>query len=50
MGKQYSINWSGNHKKAMHLSLKESLAKLQTDYIDIFYVHCWDWTTSIEEI
>ncbi|KAH8157426.1 hypothetical protein CIB48_g10820 [Xylaria polymorpha] len=29
---------------------KFSLAKLQTDYLDILYVHWWDWTTSIEEI
>ena len=50
MGKQYAINWSGNSKKAMHLSLKDSLAKLGTDYLDIFYVHLWDWSTSIEEV
>lgn len=50
MGKQYSINWSGNHKKAMKLALKDSLAKLGTDHIDIFYLHLWDWSTSIEEV
>lgn len=27
-----------------------SLKKLRTSYIDILYVHLWDWTTSIEEI
>lgn len=32
------------------MSLRQSLAKLQTDYLDILYVHWWDWTTSIEEI
>lgn len=43
-------NHTGNHKRAMYLSLRDSLAKLQTDYIDILYLHCWDHTTSIKEI
>ncbi|KAK9427601.1 NADP-dependent oxidoreductase domain-containing protein [Lipomyces doorenjongii] len=34
----------------MHLSLEASLKKLQTSYIDIFYVHWWDFTTSIPEL
>lgn len=50
MGKQFSINWSGNSKKAMNISLKDSLRKLGTDYLDIFYVHIWDFSTSIEEV
>jgi len=40
----------GNGKKSLHLSLRDSLAKLQTDYIDLLYVHWWEWTTSIEEV
>lgn len=32
------------------MSLRDSLRKLKTDYIDILYVHWWDWTTSIEEM
>lgn len=32
------------------MSLRDSLKKLQTDYIDILYLHWWDWTTGIEEI
>ena len=27
-----------------------SLKKLRTTYIDVLYVHWWDWTTSIEEL
>jgi len=50
MGKQKPVNNSGNHKKSLHLSVKDSLRKLQTDYIDLLYLHWWDWTTSIEEI
>ncbi|CAL1709960.1 unnamed protein product [Somion occarium] len=40
----------GNNIKSMHLSVEASLKKLRTDYIDILYVHWWDFTTSIEEV
>ncbi|KAF5374268.1 hypothetical protein D9758_004552 [Tetrapyrgos nigripes] len=43
-------NFVGNNIKSMQLSLRDSLKKLRTDYIDIFYVHWWDWDTSIEEV
>lgn len=45
-----TANHQGNHRKAMYLSVRDSLAKLQTDYIDILYVHVWDYTTSIPEL
>jgi len=32
------------------LSLENSLKSLQTNYIDLFYIHYWDFTTSPEEI
>ena len=32
------------------MSVRDSLRKLQTDWIDILYVHWWDYTTSIEEL
>lgn len=32
------------------MSVRDSLKKLQTDFIDILYLHWWDHTTSIEEI
>ena len=41
LGKSESINYSGNHKKSLHLSVKDSLKKLQTDYIDLLYLHWW---------
>ncbi|KAH7138699.1 putative aryl-alcohol dehydrogenase Aad14 [Dendryphion nanum] len=44
------INYAGNHKKALRLSMEASLRKLRTSYIDILYLHWWDHTTSIEEI
>jgi len=30
--------------------VEASLKKLRTSYIDIFYVHWWDYTTSVEEV
>nr|POE63721.1 putative aryl-alcohol dehydrogenase aad14 [Quercus suber] len=43
-------NFWGNHKRSMMMSLRDSLAKLQTDWIDVFYLHFWDFTISIEEL
>ncbi|KAL4861232.1 NADP-dependent oxidoreductase domain-containing protein [Aspergillus spectabilis] len=34
----------------MRVSVDRSLRKLQTDYIDLLYVHWWDFTTSVEEV
>lgn len=44
------VNYGGNGNKSMRLSLEGSLKKLQTDYVDVLYVHWWDFTTSIEEL
>ena len=43
-------NFHGNGSKSLRLAITASLAKLQTDYVDILYVHWWDFTTSIPEI
>ena len=32
-------NFVGNSAKSMHVSVRDSLKKLRTDYIDILYVH-----------
>lgn len=32
-------NFIGNSAKSMHISVRDSLKKLRTDYIDILYVH-----------
>jgi len=45
-----NINSNGNHRKNMVHSLEESLKRLKTDYIDIFWVHIWDFITPIEEV
>ncbi|KAG7086805.1 hypothetical protein E1B28_002731 [Marasmius oreades] len=44
------VNYTGNNVKSMHLSVNASLKKLRTDYIDLFYVHWWDYDTSVEEV
>ncbi|KAH9897655.1 Aldo/keto reductase [Cubamyces lactineus] len=40
----------GNNMKSLHLSLEASLKKLRTTYVDILYVHWWDYSCSIEEV
>ncbi|KAI5264742.1 putative aryl-alcohol dehydrogenase Aad14 [Aureobasidium subglaciale] len=50
LGKGKAANHCGNHKRSMFMSVRDSLKKLQTDFIDILYLHWWDHTTSIEEI
>ncbi|KAI0712118.1 aryl-alcohol dehydrogenase [Earliella scabrosa] len=43
-------HYVGNNIKSLHISVENSLKKLRTSYIDILYLHWWDWTTSIEEV
>ena len=47
---KHQSNYTGNSVKSMHVSVRDSLEKLQTDYIDILYVHWWDHATSVEEM
>lgn len=43
-------NFSGNHRKNMMRSIDASLKRLNTDYIDLFWMHAWDFLTPVEEI
>ncbi|KLO07373.1 Aldo/keto reductase [Schizopora paradoxa] len=43
-------NYTGNNVKSLHVSVEASLKKLRTNYIDLLYVHWWDWETSVEEV
>lgn len=43
-------NASGNHKKNLLRAVNESLARLGTDYVDILYVHFWDWSVDVEDL
>ncbi|KZT63481.1 arylalcohol dehydrogenase [Daedalea quercina L-15889] len=40
----------GNNMKSLHTSVEASLKKLRTDYIDILYLHWWDWSCGVEEV
>lgn len=43
-------NAGGNHRKNLVQSVEASLKRLQTDYLDLLWVHAWDFTTPVEEM
>jgi len=43
-------NAAGNQRKNMVQSVEASLKRLQTDYIDLYWVHIWDQLTPVEEV
>ncbi len=43
-------NAAGNQRKNMVQAVEASLKRLQTDYIDLYWVHIWDQITPVEEI
>ncbi len=43
-------NFSGNHRKNMVQSLEASLKRLGTDYVDLYWLHAWDYLTPIDEV
>lgn len=43
-------NASGNHRKNMVRSVEESLRRMQTEYIDLLYLHMWDFRTPVDEV
>src|SRR5246500_1819442 len=43
-------NAAGNHRKNMVQAAEASLQRLQTDYIDLYWVHIWDQITPVEEV
>ncbi|KXS20625.1 sterigmatocystin biosynthesis dehydrogenase stcV [Gonapodya prolifera JEL478] len=45
-----SVNHGGNSKKNMTTCLEMSLKRLGVDYIDLYYVHYWDYSTSPREV
>ena len=43
-------NGGGNGRKNLHRAVEGSLKRLQTDYIDIYWMHVWDMVTPVEEV
>jgi aryl-alcohol dehydrogenase-like predicted oxidoreductase len=43
-------NIAGNHRKSLIRALESSLRRLDTDYIDLYWVHAWDGVTPVEEL
>ncbi len=44
------MNGSGNHRKSMCAAVDASLRRLGTDYIDLYWLHAWDFTTPVDEV
>ena len=47
---QTNPNASGNNRKNMMRSVEASLKRLETDFIDVLYLHIWDWLTPVDEV
>ena len=43
-------NAGGNSRKHIMEAVEESLRRLNTDYIDLYWLHAWDTLTPVEEV
>jgi aryl-alcohol dehydrogenase-like predicted oxidoreductase len=43
-------NAGGNQRKNMMRAVEASLRRLNTDYIDLYWLHIWDFLTPVEEV
>ena len=40
----------GNGRKHIYGALEDSLRRLKTDYVDLYWLHVWDGVTPVEEV
>ncbi|KAM0713655.1 hypothetical protein Q7P37_010617 [Cladosporium fusiforme] len=50
IGARMGSNYAGNSSKSMKFAFEGSLQRLQTEYVDLLWVHAWDYTTSVSEL
>lgn len=43
-------NGGGSGRKSILAACEESLRRLRTDYIDLYWLHCWDPHTPVDEV
>jgi aryl-alcohol dehydrogenase-like predicted oxidoreductase len=48
--KEDDPNFCGNHRKNLIQSVEASLKRMNTEYIDLLWLHAWDYMTPQEEV
>jgi aryl-alcohol dehydrogenase-like predicted oxidoreductase len=48
--RQDDPNAGGNHRKNLMQALHASLRRLNSDYVDLYWLHMWDFLTPVEEV
>jgi aryl-alcohol dehydrogenase-like predicted oxidoreductase len=43
-------NVGGGHRKSITRAIDESLERLRTDYLDVYWLHVWDAFTPVDEV